>query len=414
MLDQSFSLKCLRRILNKEDVKHFRLWSSNALDEEQNKTISNISDEINSQEFCFPKFREKRTKGKVIYSAPDATVLLLLRKLDRNIRAIYKVKQENRDEIIHQVKSLLKEGCFYSVLRLDISSCYESVDRKSILDKIDQDSILSYTSRGFLDKLFRSPQFNSQEGVPRGLSVSATLNELFFRDLDKLIKKLPHVYYYARYVDDMVIFSYHKKNEAKIEVSDVITKFGLKLNKHKEKSIECNSNRKKNKDNDKFIGFEFLGYHLYSRPYLKNTKEWRNVKICIAETKIKKIKSRIIHAFIDFTKKQEFDLLKKRLRFLCGNYSLKKRKESHLLGGIYYNYSHLTDNADSLQELDRFFHKILFSRKGSLGKNLNLNNSHRKELARLSFQNGFKERSYHNISPSEMNELHRCWVYEKN
>lgn len=414
MLDQSFSLKCLKHLLKKEDVKHFRLWNSCDPDEEKDNKISAISDGINNPSFCFPTFREKITKGKVIYSAPDATVLLLLRKLDRNIRAIYKVKQANRDEIIHQVKSLLKEGCFYSVLRLDISSCYESVDRKAVLDKVVQDSILSYTSRNLLNQLFSTPQFNGQTGVPRGLSISATLNELFLRDLDRKIKNLPHVYYYARYVDDMIIFSCHEKVEVRRDVFEIITAFGLELNQHKEESIECYSSV--NKNDDTFISFEFLGYYLHSQLYLKDSKKWRNVKVGIAEKKIKKIKSRIAHTFIDFIKNNQLNLLEKRLKFLCGNYLLIKGEESHLLGGIYYNYSHLTDDAGSLQELDHFFHKILFSRQGSLGNKLNLklNNSQRKKLVRLSFQNGFKERWSHNIQPSEMRLIHRCWIYEKN
>lgn len=415
MLDQSFSLKCLKHILKKGDVKHFRLWNSCDSNEKKNNEISAICNNINSPSFRFPNFREKIIKGKVIYSAPDATVLLLLRKLDRNIRAVYKVKQANRDEIIHQVKSLLKEGCVYSVLRLDISSCYDSVDRKKILDKVEKDSILSYTSRYLLKQLFSILPFCSQTGVPRGLSVSATLNELFLRDLDKKIKNLPHVYYYARYVDDMVIFSYREEDKVKKDIFGVITDFGIKLNEKKEQYISCYSGTQ-NKNNNDFGSFDFLGYHIQSQLYLKKNNVWREVKIDIAETKIKKIKTRIIHAFIDFTKNNQLDLLEKRLKFLCGNYFLVKGDEGHLLGGIYYNYSHLTDNSGSLQELDHFFYKILFSRKGSLGNKLNLKlkNSQRKKMARLSFQVGFKKRWSHNVKPDEMRLLHRCWIYEKN
>lgn len=174
MLDQSFSVKCLKHILKKEDVKHFRLWNSSDPEEDKDNKVSDISNKINSPSFCFPSFREKITKGKTIYSVPDATTLLLLRKLDRNIRAIYKVKQANRDEIIHQVKSLLKEGCFYSVLRLDISS-------------------------------------------------------------------------------------YHEVAKVKEDVFNIVTNFGLELNQHKERSIECyNGTIKKNSD-------LFKGYALIIR-----------------------------------------------------------------------------------------------------------------------------------------------------
>ena len=212
----------------------------------------------------------------------------------------------------------------------------------------------------------------------------------------------------------MIIFSYHEKDEARRDVIKTINEFGLELNQHKETSIECYSSI--NKNDDTYSSFEFLGYYLQSRAYLKDAKKWRNVKIGIAGTKVKKIKSRIVHAFIDFTKNNQLTLLEKRLKFLSGNYLLKQGEESHLLGGVYYNYSHLTDDAGSLQELDLFFQKILFSRQGSLGKKLNLklNNSQRKNLVKLSFYNGFKERWSHSIQPSEMRLLHRCWIYEKN
>ena len=46
MLDQLFSLKCLKHILKKEDVKHFRLWSPSDSDEEKDNKISAIYDGI--------------------------------------------------------------------------------------------------------------------------------------------------------------------------------------------------------------------------------------------------------------------------------------------------------------------------------------------------------------------------------
>lgn len=148
-----------------EDVARFRMWHPS---DDRNAIMTGISTEINDPDFFFPAFQEKIMRGKTIYSAPDSTTMLALRKLDRNIRAIYKVKQANRDDMVNQVKSLLREGCSFTVLRLDIRSFYESIDRGKVLDWISRDSIVSYTSRVIMKKLFDAPQFINMSGLPRG------------------------------------------------------------------------------------------------------------------------------------------------------------------------------------------------------------------------------------------------------
>ena len=60
----------------------------------------------------------------------------------------------------------------------------------------------------------------------------------------------------------------------------------------------------------------------------------------IADKKIKKIKNRIIRSLTQFVKTGDFALLENRLKFLTGNYSIKKREKTNdLKAGIYYNYS---------------------------------------------------------------------------
>ncbi len=42
-------------------------------------------------------------------------------------------------------------------------------------------------------------------GLPRGVPLSATLSEYSMKRFDRFVSTLPEVYYYARYVDDIVI-----------------------------------------------------------------------------------------------------------------------------------------------------------------------------------------------------------------
>ena len=98
------------------------------------------------------------------------------------------------------------------------------------------------------------------------------------------------------------------------------------------------------------------------REYLEKEGDWRDVKVSIATSKMRKMKSRIVHAFIDFSKSNDFFILEKRLKFLCGNYLLIKDKNRNLFGGIYYNYQHLTE-VDELKSLDVFLRRIIFARR---------------------------------------------------
>ena len=61
---------------------------------------------------------------------------LVLRKIYRNIETIYKLTQSNRDKIISQIEILLKEKCPYWILKLDIKSFYESIDKQKIIDDL--------------------------------------------------------------------------------------------------------------------------------------------------------------------------------------------------------------------------------------------------------------------------------------
>lgn len=412
MLDQSFSAHCLRRLLQKEDVAKFRLWRPS---DDKDAILDSIATNINSPSFAFPPFHEKTTKNRIIYSAPDAKTILAIRKLDHNIRAIYKVKQADRNSIIHQVKSLLREGCDFSVFRFDISSFYESVDRKAVLSKIDRDSIVSYMSRRLLDQLFSIPQFTNMLGVPRGLAVSATLSELFMREFDRQIKILPQVYFYARYVDDIIIFAYGSIDEVKKEVEEACSNMKIKINPKpdKQKIITCSGDA--NKSNTKCCQFDFLGYKLQFREFLDKRNGWRDVVVRIAESKLRKIKTRIVHCFIAFTTDGDFGLLEKRLKFVCGNHILKKSNNGILYGGFYYNYQHLSSTED-LDDLNKFLRKLVFAQRGSIGIRISriLTFAQRRKLVRLNFRTAFEKRLTKNIPRLEMKEIQRCWQYEKN
>ena len=58
---------------------------------------------------------------------------LILRKIQKNIKTIYSVRQTDRNIIVKQMKTLLSENLEMWVVRLDVRHFYESINRNYIL-----------------------------------------------------------------------------------------------------------------------------------------------------------------------------------------------------------------------------------------------------------------------------------------
>ena len=58
-----------------------------------------------------------------------------------------------------------------------------------------------------LKKVFENPILAGKSGVPRGMNISATMSELYMRKFDRWIRSFDSVYFYARFVDDIIVFS---------------------------------------------------------------------------------------------------------------------------------------------------------------------------------------------------------------
>jgi hypothetical protein len=221
---------------------------------------------------------------------------------------------------------LLEENSPFHIVKVDISSFFESVDKKELLHKCWDNPILSHLTKKIITNLLDDGQFKNKSGLPRGLSVSATLSELYLEDLDKHIRKMEGIYYSARYVDDIVIFCIPTATETQEKVEEYITKMGLSINKSKTET-------KKNKTDKYPIIIDYLGYRF--------SKSENGVSVDIAPNKVKKIKTRIIKSFLSYVKDGNFYILEKRLQFLTGNFSLDSKSKVEgepLKTGIYYNY----------------------------------------------------------------------------
>lgn len=393
-MNQSFTRQELYRLCKQSEYVDFGL-SANELNDLLSETFENIVND--NFEFNIKKVNE-------YYLTNDLPNKLVLRKLNDNLKRLYKDEQANRRIIISQIKTLLEESCPFWILKTDISSFYESINRSRIIEKFQNDSMLSYQSMYLLNKLFSNELLNDTTGVPRGLNISATLSEIYMRKFDKWIRRYEGVYYYARFVDDIIIFSNNEKSieslKENMDLKLAELAEGLITNKSKTQSFD-GSNIKPDKS------LEYLGYKFIKKKSGKKV----DLEISIADKKINKIKTRIVLCFLDYTKNKNFHLLEKRIKFLTGNYSIRKSMDGNdLRAGIYYNYLHV-NNYNIFTELNTFYRKILYSRNKNFGEKLSISLTieQKERLNKYCFKTGFLDKTYNSFTHDEMSNIIRCW-----
>ncbi|MCV3284125.1 antiviral reverse transcriptase Drt3a [Aeromonas veronii] len=341
MLKQTFDKEQLVKILTPADVYKWRLLSQHG---SIDTAIVNISNHWRRSELSLSPLKSTLVKRKKVFSASIAEDDLSIRLLDRFIRRIYKVRQSDRNRIIRQLLSLLKDSGKYHVIRLDIKDCYESIPFQKLITKMEDDLILSPECMKILRQISTwLKSIHNYDGLPRGLSISPTLAELYLEKLDNEISASPSVIYSARYVDDIVILvPQGQELDVEKHIDAIANEMGFEFNKTSSKYFSGPSSQ---------ANFDFLGYSIQVSP--ANNKP-NKVMARISSSKLNKIKTRIITCLSDYKRQNNFSLLKRRLEYLSMLKIVKKGRNGNLLAGIAHNYQYVTDEFECLKSIDGF------------------------------------------------------------
>ena len=336
--------------------------------------------------------------GKEVYVVPnEARSFFVIKQLQRNLNRLYGIQQSNRHQIVCQIRDSIASNLPCILIRTDVEAFYESIDGGSLIKRLNEDQRLSLSSKDYIKQIMRSYQglSGTQAGLPRGVGISAYLSELYMQGVDREIRAMPGIIYYARYVDDIVaIFSPSPDDDTTAYLSNiknVIERHGLVPNASKTKSMSLPTLNGST--------FECLGYEF--KPHAGNCN------ISIGNTKIMRYRRRIELAFSLYNiksasnQKEAYRLLVSRMKFLTGNTRLSNSKQ-HALTGIYFNNS-LISNAAVLNGLDSYF-KYLTGKLSSA--------TLRDRLAEMSFVDGFRERRFHNFSTTELSRIVKAWKYD--
>ncbi|MGP4906411.1 antiviral reverse transcriptase Drt3a [Psychrobacter faecalis] len=405
MLDQSINKSSLKYIINDfEQNLKFKSEFSNGTDVVVEQILSQYR---KSESFSLLTVRD--IKGRKAYQVEGVYPYYLLKRFNVTFKTINSLKQSNRNEIVSSIVALIKDKRPYSIIRLDIEQFYESVNRDIISDNLKQDIAYSKSTTNNLENWFDCFERSNVSGLPRGLNVSASLSEYYLRDFDKNVQRIEGVFYYARFVDDIIIFTTNEPENTIKEVETHLPK-GLKFHQSNEKRDVLIIPKENNVNSN--LEFNYLGYEFS----IIIEKKKLTTKVNFSKKKVNNIKTKIVKSLLSFKENNDFSLLKSRVCFLTHNYYIhNKYRDTKIRSGIYYNYPFITHPEECrLNDLDDFLKELLFnssSCKRVLGSMHGLSNQQQKILVRMRFSNGYIDKRFHKFTYRRMMQIKSCWSY---
>jgi hypothetical protein len=309
--------------------------------------------------------------------------------------------------------TILTEGVAHRLYKFDIKGFFENIDTSALATQIALDSRIPCSAALLVSKYFSRLQTLGIVGIPRGIPLSATLSEYVLQQFDAYVSQLPEVYYYARYVDDIVIVTGAREEQPKFErlIGKKLPR-PLSFNSMKTRLLDIPTQRPSVQPN-KIGDFDYLGYNLavYEPSRNRDNRLTRQVDVTIASKKLKRLKSRLCCALLHFTKTKNFDTLRRRLQLLTGNYNIRDISTGQLRNvGLYCNYRRV-NKYDGLKNIDAFLVSTVIGSRSRLAKRFAAAATpvQRRSLLRFSFAISFNRRTFYNFRGDELNVLARCW-----
>lgn len=365
---------------------------------------------------AFGPIHKTISNGRKCHSVKDYSQTLILRILAIFLSRRFRIEINNRDRMVRGVIEALSDSTPIYLVRRDVSSFYETIPTVGLTNRLTHNTFIPTLLRRHFDSFFNTFCPAGTNGVPRGICVSPLLAELEMESFDKAVRRLPGVYRYFRYSDDILIFSHIPTGEIESKIAGLLPQ-NMSFNDKKSCCIALNCS---NKTDQKSETIEYLGYS-YTVSNLCGDKDPREVNVSISARKIAKLKTRVFRCFKAYEKDKNFELLRDRIKFLSGNYTVQRHgatsiKSSRFVkSGIFYNYKlcgtyskggFKAHEAPELKCLDGIYQSLI---KPTCSFGSKLNAPQRQELKEISFFKGFELKITTRFAPDRVAEMKRAW-----
>lgn len=367
--------------------------------EERNNCIwsemEKISQNVNKKSFSI-KINTTTIGATPIYTVEkNKENIFTLKVINNYLSKSFSVKQKNRDEIVPQISSLVNDKIAKYIIKGDIRNFFESINQEKLTSALYKDSRLNAITRKIIKSILDG--YNSasgvNKGIPRGISISSYLAEIYLKEFDDYMKKIPNCVFYERYVDDFIIIltPSEKINEAKL-ISDIQSEL---------KELGLSLNEEKTAIHDLFLGnnnknFDYLGYEFK----ISGGKLEISISSKREQKYIKRIK-KSFHFYKNSKSKSKAtsDLLIKRIKFLTSNTRLKNNKSNAFIG-VYYSNKFISD-LDCFKKIQ----KTLESEINSIN-NTRVKNS----LSKIDIKSNFINKKYTEFSYLDLKKITAGWI----
>lgn len=342
-----------------EDIENNIQYYKDKKDIVLSKIFNRVSANINQKSFTIDIRKVFNTKTKKnVYITNNHETFFVVKQLQYNINRLYKVKQSDRWAIVNSIKCILDDKLPKIVLKIDIKKFYENINFELLLEKIKDDALLNHVSVKMISEIYKVYRNLSGDimWIPRWIWISWYLAELFMKEFDEKIKNTVWIYYYARYVDDIVIVwtsSFTKEHYINLTV-ELLKKIWLELNNKTEFILY---------PSPWIQTINYLGYKFFFKNELLNIE--------LSDKKMFRYKKKLDLAFQNYInnnshEKKAKSLILKRIRYLTSNIRLLWKK-SWIRAWIRSSNSLLKDSSVSLKELDDYLQdKIMLYTTGKL------------------------------------------------
>ena len=418
MNNQAFSKSSLARCLRDVDFYSLDyLQSTDKKDELLTKTVKK-AESLWDSSIDIVKVKLGKKTG---YTSNSFSEKLILRRCVDNLKSNFNIIFKHRNQITKELKAHLSDGTEYRIYKLDIKSFFDSVDTNELMVILENNDKLSVHTKKLIQQYLKYFNEIHQPGLPRGIELSPILADIILKEFDQLISTHYEVYFYQRYVDDIVIITtmIEDKHEfLKLLSSQLKTaNSNLRFNFAKQRVIDVKRliDLDPSSKIDEKIEFFFLGYkYQILNPWVKRDKRnWkkRTVEIGISKSKVKQLKTKIYQSFYDYLNTRDNALLIDRLTFLSTNRDMVSSKNKKIATGIFYNYCMIGKNVSDLQKIDTTLHQLVLSPKGRINNMIktSIPIDLKKQVLKISFQRGYEKKIFKKYPLDRLSEITKIW-----
>lgn len=418
MNNQAFSKSSLARCLRDADFYSLDyLRSNDKKDEFLTKTVKKAVSLWDSSIHIL----KVKLGNKTGYVSNSFSEKLILRRCVDNLKNNFNIIFKHRNQITKELMAHLSDGTEYRIYKLDIKSFFESVKTKELMVILGDNEKLSVHTKKLIQQYLEYFNENYQLGLPRGIELSPILADIILKEFDQLVSTHYEVYYYQRFVDDIIIITTMNEDKQKFlkllssHLKTANSNLCFNFAKQRIMDIKRLIDSAPISKSDEKIEFSFLGYkYQILNPWVKRDKrKWnrRTVEIGISKKKVKHFKTKIYQSFYDYLSTMDSALLIDRLTFLSTNRDMVSSKNKKIATGIFYNYCMIGKNVSDLQKLDTTLHHLVLSPQGRINKMIHTSIpiDLKKQVLKISFQRGYEKKIFKKYSLDRLSEITKIW-----